>query len=570
MNMVFFELSIVIIVATVLGGLLKALKQPLIPAYVIAGLIIGPILGYVTDSELISSLSEVGIAFLLFIVGLELDFKKIRSVAGVAFAAGLIKSLILFAGGAFLGTWFGFTGTESSYLGIVLAFSSTVVVVKMYADTRELDTLHGRTVIGILLAEDFLAILALSVLSTGSVSVGDASFMLAKLAGLLLGAILFSRFILGPLYKFAAKSQEVFFLVSISIAFLFALVASGLGLSIVIGAFIAGVALANLPYAYEIIGKIVPLKDFFATIFFVSLGLVLPLNEIPAIALPFAVLFGVVIIFKPLLAMLISSLQGFTKRPSFLGSISISQVSEFSLIIVAQAMAVGAATGQELIGQDVFTLTVLLAISTMAVSSYLIAYKEAIYEQLSPLLGIFEHLRAGKQRAESKRVKIKPEIILFGYNRIGYSIVRKAKELKKRILIIDYDPEVIRHLIKRKTPCIYGDVTDPEILDRVDFDTCKILISTVPESHNNLLVLRKLRKIYPKMIIFVTANHLHEALELYEEGAYYVILPHFLGGEHVGVLIGQLSIDLNRILKHRKMHIKELHQRKKVGHIIRQ
>src|SRR3989338_4309067 len=168
MDIVFFELSIVIIVATLLGGLLRALKQPLIPAYVIAGLIIGPILGYVTDSELISSLSEVGIAFLLFIVGLELDFKKIRSVAGVAFAAGAIKSLVLFAGGLSLGRRFGFTGAERFLIGIVFAFSSTVVVVKMYADARELDTLHGRTIIGILLAEDFLAILALSVLWTGS------------------------------------------------------------------------------------------------------------------------------------------------------------------------------------------------------------------------------------------------------------------------------------------------------------------------------------------------------------------------------------------------------------------
>ena len=377
MDIVFFELSIVIIVATLLGGLLRALKQPLIPAYVIAGLIIGPILGYVTDSELISSLSEVGIAFLLFIVGLELDFKKIRSVAGVAFAAGLIKSLVLFAGGLSLGRWFGFTGAESFLIGIVLAFSSTVVVVKMYADARELDTLHGRTIIGILLAEDFLAILALSVLWTGSLSVGNAAFMLAKLAGLMLGAIVFSKFLLGPLYGFAAKSQEIFFLASISIAFLFALVASWLGLSIVIGAFIAGVALANLPYTYEIIGKIVPLKDFFATIFFVSLGLVLPLHELPAIALPFAVLFVVVLLLKPLLAMVISSLQGFTKRPSFLGSISLSQVSEFSLIIVVQAMEVG--TGQQVIGQDVFALTVLLAISTMAASSYLITYKESIY-----------------------------------------------------------------------------------------------------------------------------------------------------------------------------------------------
>ncbi len=587
MENIFLDIGLIIIVATIVGYLARLLKQPLIPAYILTGLIIGPLLGLVEDSNMILTLSEIGIAFLLFVVGLELNLKKLRDVASISIFGGLMQFVLLFAFGFLIAATLGFLTIEATYVALIVAFSSTMVVVKLLSDKRELDTLHGRIIIGFLLMQDLIAIVALSILTTLN-NFSMAILVIALLKGVILlsVAVIASKFILPSLFKFAAKSQELLFLMALTTCFFSSIFANYIGqiiiyvfkipffnfvladsvlnllkpgFSIAIGAFIAGVSIANLPYNVEIIGKVKPLKDFFATIFFVSLGLELLLGEMRTILVPLIIFTLFVIIFKPLLTMVICSLFNYKKRTSFLSSISLAQVSEFSLIIVAQGLILGH------ISKGVFSLTILLAIITIALTSYLIQFDNSIYVKLSVFLQIFEKIGTRTKKMEYIPEDKKTDIILCGYNRIGYSIVRTVQKMKKSLLIVDFNPDVIKRLIARKVPCIYGDIGDSEILERIGLNKAEMVISTVPEEQDNLLLIKKTKDVNKRALIFVTANQVDEALTLYDAGADYVILPHLLGGDHVSILLEDFTGDINKILETKLKHIDELHRRRKLG-----
>jgi Kef-type K+ transport system membrane component KefB len=555
MQNIFYDIGIIIIIATLFAFIIRLFKQPLIPAYILTGLILGPILGLITDLKTITLLSEIGIAFLLFIVGLEIDLKSLKNVAVISSIGGLIRILLLFTFGFIISMLFGFVYIEALYVGLILAFSSTMIVAKLLSDKNELDTLHGRIIIGMLLMEDFIVILALAVLSNGTLAFLPVFYSLFKAMMLLLFAFFIAKYIFPFMFKISAKSQELLFLMSITACFFFALIASYLNLSIIIGAFIAGVALGNLPYNLEIIGKITPLKDFFATIFFVSLGLELSFKSLTNIIKPLLFFVIFIIILKPFLTMFISSFFGYKKRPSFLTSISLAQISEFSLILVSQGFLLGH------VSQDVFSLTVLLAIITIIITSYLINFEYKIYNLLSPFLSIFEKLNQSNLEYEYLPKKTKYEVILCGFNRMGYSIFRTMKKLRKKLFVVDFNPEVIRKLIDMRIPCLYGDISDIEILNRLDFKNAEMVISTIADKHDNLLLIKKVKEKTSKAVIFVTANQPKEALDLYDTGADYVILPHLIGGDHVSLLIEDFKMNIGKLLYAKKHHIKELRRR---------
>lgn len=580
MDLVFFDIGIIIILATVAAFFAGKFRQPLIPAYIFTGLLIGPVfqllLSYpaiatflhlppefvlVSDHRLILTLSEIGIAFLLFIVGLEIDLKKIKDIEKVAILGGMSQIALIFGVGFLISTLMFFSGIEAVYIGLVLAFSSTMVIIKILSDRKELDTLHGRIIIGILLVQDFVAIFALIVLN----SLGDnlalrLSISLFGGAGLFIAAIFLSKFIFSSLFRYAANSRELFFLLSLSICFMFSLFFNRVGFSIAIGAFVAGVSLGNLPYNYEIIGRIKSLRDFFATLFFVSLGMQLPLNNISSLIFPLAVLILIVIFVKPLVLIVLIGLFRYKKRTSFLAAISLAQISEFSLILVTQGFNNGH------LSEQVFAVTILLAITTIALSSYLLKFEYRLYSWLAGDLAIFEHLNTHEDKLEYMP-KESHEVVLVGYDRTGYSIFHKLIKLKQKFLVIDYNPEIIKKLIKQRIPCIYGDVGNVEILERIDFTSVKYLISTVPDKISTLLLCKKAKKFNPDVVIFVTSYHVDDALALYDAGADYVILPHFLGGHHASVLLEEATQDISKLVKRKIKHIKELNTRKSLGHV---
>ena len=556
---VFLQLGIVVVVAAVIAFVLRWLHQPQILAYVLAGILLTPVFGIITDISIIESMSTIGIAFLLFLVGLEMDLKALKSVALVTTFGGLIQILLLVTLGYALAIVLGFFHVEALYIGLFLAFSSTMVVLKLLSDKRELQTLHGRIIVGILLVEDVVAILALSFLS----SLQDFSpslFRLAFLKFLVLFAVAFicSKFLFPRVFRFAAKRQELLLVSALAVCFLFSLAFYSLGFSIVIGAFLAGLTLGNLEYNVEIVAKMRSLRDFFALLFFVALGMGISFGAFRELLIPLAVLLFAVVILKPLIIMFICSLFKYTKKPAFLAATALGQMGEFSLLLASQGLLLGH------VSQGVFSLIVLVTLLSITLSSYTIEWGNSLYKLLLKPLKIFDLFTT--EGLEYLPTKSLPTIALCGYNRIGYSILQSLKDVKKKVLIVDYNPEVIAKVAKEGYHCLYGDVTDEEILERMNVGRLTLLVSTVPEMKDNLFLIRKVREENKSVKIIVSASDITEAFKLYDAGADYVILPHFLGGEHVAQLISKVRAKKVKLHEERKKHLEHLQRRKAEGH----
>jgi Kef-type K+ transport system membrane component KefB len=547
----FFDLGIIIVVAAMAAYFARAIRQPLVPAYIIAGLILGPIgLKIIHDIEVINNISEIGIMFLLFIVGLEMDLSKLKKVGWVTGVTGTLQVALTFLAGYLVAFHFvGFNQLNSIYTGLIVAFSSTMVVIKLLSDENQLSTLHGRLIIGILFMQDILVILALTIF-VGADGFGASQLIpvLLKFGALVLIAYLVNRFIAFKVFRFSAKSPELLFIMAVAFCFSFALLAYLFGYSVAMGAFLGGITLANLPYHSNIIGRITPLKDFFAVIFFVALGLQLSTISLASLWKPLLILLALIVLIKPFIIMIILSLMGYDKRNAFATSILLAQISEFSLIL---------ALSVDNISEDLFTMTIILAIATIALTSYISKYELKIYNHLIPVLKYFEHLSKkhrtlGYQKIDRKR------IILIGSNKMGSMFLRSLKKMKKQLLVIDFNPEIIEDLRERKIPSMYGDITNTEILKKINFKNIKMVISTVENLEDSLILLDYLKTIKSKSLTFMTANSLPDALDLYDSGADYVIIPSVMSGEQVAELLEKNYNLAKNLKKIKRQHLKHL------------
>lgn len=551
----FWDIGLIIVVATFLAYIARLFRQPLVLGYMFAGILLGPVgLGLITEEADIKILSELGIAFLLFIVGLELDLRRLKDIGLVASVTAIVKSVFLFFLAFNLASVLGFSMVDAIYLGLVLSFSSTMIVIKLLSDKGELDTLHGRMILGILLTEDVLAILVLSVISTpGYVDLNLVMMSLLKGVGLFSIALMLSRFILPTVFRFVAKSQELLFLTALSICFLFAKLSAVAGFSVAIGALIAGIAVATFPYNLEIISRVHSLRDFFATLFFVSLGMEIWVENIGSLILPLIALIILVIIVKPIIMMFSMSFFGYSSRTSFLTSINLTQISEFSLIIALTGMRLGH------ISVDVFSLTAMLALVSITITSYAIKFDNTLYSSLNKYLVVFDRLSKKKARKlEELPMKSSEHIIVVGAHRMGYSIVKTLKELGEHFLVVDFNPEVITRLIDEDVHCTYGDIGDMEILKRINLSEADMVISTVPNEEDSMLLIEETKKLNPKALVFVTADTLDQALELYDLGADYVFLPRMLSGGKASELIREHARKPDKISVLKLKHIQDL------------
>ncbi len=560
----FVDIGIMIIVATIGGIIAHYLRQPLIPAYILVGVLLGPVLGLLTQSDVIEGFGIAGIAFLLFIVGLELDVKKLKGIGPVSTIGTGIQVGVTVLLGVFIMMLLGYGTLESIYIGFIIAFSSTMIVIKALSDAKKIHTLHGRIIIGILLMQDVIAIFALSVLgSANGISAISLLVSTTKAVLVLVGAWLCSRFIFPCIFKRTARIPELLLMSAISVCFFFSIIFHLIGFSIAIGAFVGGVSLASLPYNLEIIGRVKSLRDFFATFFFVSLGATLVLSDIKNVAVPLLVVVAFALVLKPFLLMTICAFFGYAKRVSFLASMNLTQVSEFSLILAAQGLALGH------ISDSTYAIAVLAALITFLFTSYATMYHQWLYEKMENILRPFELMKRGRgleYLPEEQKGDLSYQVVLVGYDRLGYSILTPFQKKKKNFVVIDYNPDIIRRLKNRRIPCIYGDIGDPEILGRIDSRILKMLVSTVPAYEDNVRILDYVRRENKKATVFVTAESIDEALQLYTRGADYVILSHFLGGERVGLLLDELGDNIKELAKNKKAHIKELKRRQRLDH----
>jgi len=557
------ELSILLLITLVVTGLLKIFKQPVVIGYIFSGIIAGPaVLNIIDSQDTLSAFSHIGVAFLLFLVGLNLNPKVIKEVGKIALVTGFGQVIFTSVVGFLIAKALGFETLTAIYIAIALTFSSTIIIMKLLSDKQDLQTLYGRISVGFLIVQDFIAIILLLIISSLNAGV-DLSVLAFEtvIFGLLaiVALFVFTQKILPKITKFIAKSQELLLLFSISWCFFLAAIFHQLNFSIEAGALLAGISLSMSPYHLEISSKMKSLRDFFLILFFILLGSQMIftniLGQIPAILLFSAF----VLIGNPLIVVILMGLFGYTKRNSFLAGLTVAQISEFSLILITMGVGVGH------LSNKVLSVVTAVGLVTFAGSTYMILYSHKLYPKLSKFLGFFEK-KGRKVDSHKYHSDEAHDIILFGANRIGYDVIESLKKLQNKFLIIDYNPNTISDLSKQGYNCRYGDAGDTELLNELYFDKAKMIISTVDNVDTNLLLINKIRDENKSAVISVVAHQIEDAERLYEEGATYVIMPHFLGAKHFSTMIEKHKLSPEKFLEEQIVHIEHIKKRKRLGH----
>lgn len=550
MSGVFFELTIIICLVAILTVIFRLLRQPPILAYILTGIIIGPF-GQLQlhNQEILKTMGEFGITFLLFMMGLELKFKDLHSLGKSVLIIGISQIVFTSIAGYLLALLFGFSLTSSFYISIALTFSSTIIIVKLLSDKKELTTLFGKILIGLLLIQDFFAILILILLSSFNSSSGilNLSFLPILLV-LTKGLILFifvgflSKSIFPKLIHLLARSSEILFLVSIAWVFILAWLVSSplIGFSIEIGGFLAGLALANAIENFQIAARIRALRDFFITIFFVMLGMEMATGNLGHIWLPVFIFSIFVLTIKPLIISLIMGLIGYRKRTSFLTGVHSSQISEFSLVIVFLGNRLGH------MPSDVVSLITGIGILTFLCSNYAIINVNKLYKIFGPYFVFFEKKQIKKEELgfnSEELGQLKNHVILVGAGRMGQSILDALEDLKEKVAVVDFDPDIVRDIKHKNIISVFGDISDSDIQQRLSLSKAKLVISTVPELEDNILLIKGVKNVNKDAKIIVEAYDMDEARSLYREGADYVVLPFLAGGRHVAKILKEKNLD---------------------------
>jgi len=555
---IFTEISIIIAITFVISGILHYLKQPLVIGYIVSGIIVGPsLLNLVSSPETMGIFAHIGIALLLFTVGLSLNPKMIKDVGKVSLITGLGQVIFTSGVGFLIAMALGFSVVVSIYIAVALTFSSTIIIMKLLGDKGDTDTLYGKIAIGFLLIQDLVVVLVLIVVASlsGGFSIEALAMgLLVKGVGLLGAIILASYYLLPKVTKVIAKSQEFLLLFSIGWCMALASLTYQLGFSIEIGALLAGVTLAMSPYRYEISSKMRPLRDFFIVLFFILLGSQMEFLDIASQIIPILVFSIFILVGNPIIVMTLMGLMGYTKRNSFFAGLTVAQISEFSLIFIALGITVGH------LNNEILSLVTVVGLITIAGSTYLILYADKIYTYLEEYLSVFE--RRGKKVDDYKyKEKEAHVMILFGYNRIGFDILKAFKQFKKKFLIIDYNPNVISSLTEREVNCHYADVNDAELFEELNLSKVRMIISTIPKVSSNILLINKIREVKARAIIIVVATRVDDALRLYDAGATYVLLPHMVGATHISSMIKKCNFSISDFNNIREKHLKNLNKR---------
>ena len=554
----FSEIAIILLVTFGVSIVMRIMKQPLIIGYILAGLFVGPyFLNIIHSVELIELLSKIGITALLFIVGLGLSPKVLKELGIVSVVTGVGQVVLTAVTSYFIAIFAGFSQTHALFMAAAFTFSSTIIVLKLLTDKGDVNKLYGRVSIGILLVQDLVATITLVVI-TGLSNVQNSSiFEIGYKLGnlliigfiLLVTLFLITTQILSRLTNFVSKSSEFLFMFSLawglSIAYLYQI----LGLSLEIGALVAGVTLSMTPYSYEISSRLKPLRDFFILMFFILLGSQMVFENTASLIYPIIIFSLFVLIIKPLLVLITMNLLGYNKKNGFLTGLAIAQISEFSLILVK----IGNEMGH--ISTEVQSLITIVGVISIAASSYLIVFNESIFKHLSKLLSIFEFRKNFK-----RETKLPKDItgVIFGFNRAGPEYAKMLEREGINYMIIDFNPEVVSKLEESGKNIEFGDASDIEFLEEVPVKNLKIAISTIPDFQTNLLLTRFLREANERTTIFVPADSKPQALELYAFGASHVVLSHYIGAKHASLMISKLGYENRDYEKYKEKHLKEI------------
>ena len=520
----FTQIAVVVGLAAALGMIGSLLRQPLLMAFIGAGILAGPdVLGLLSVDHEVRLLASVGICVLLFVVGLRLDMTIIRSMGPAALVAGLgqVAVTALVAFGVCLALRLGMVA--SAYVATAVTFSSTIIVVKLLSDKREIDSLHGRMALGLLIMQDIVVVVVMIALSTTEHAADGPGGMGAQVlatawrgAAFLSGVGVLARFVLPHLASRLARSRELLLLFAVAWAVTLASVAHALGFSREVGAFLAGVSLASTPYRETLSGRLASLRDFLLLFFFIDLGASLGLRSLGTQVATAAVLSAFVLLCKPLIGMALMGRMGYRRRTSFLTGIGMGQISEFSLILAAMGVSLGH------IDRDTLGLVTVTGLVTFGVSAYMITGSHRLYERVGPMLHMFERsVEPDGTEADDGGF----EVVLFGLGRFGSRIAESMLQRGVRVLGADFDPQVLQEWARRGLPVRYADATDPEFGTTLPLRDARWVVCAAPELHANLTVLRTLREHGFTGRIAATAHGPMHLDRLHRAGADLVLQP---------------------------------------------
>ncbi|MFE8072510.1 cation:proton antiporter [Marinobacteraceae bacterium S3BR75-40.1] len=532
----FYELGALLALAALVGFIGQRLKQPMIVSFIAVGLIAGPsVLDIVQSEKTIQPLAELGIAVLLFLVGLKLDLKLVRTLGLVSLATGLGQVLFTSLFGFFIGLALDMDVITSLYVAVALTFSSTIIIVKLLTDKKEVDALHGRIALGFLIVQDLVVVLAMMVLSAWGIGAESQasmpSYLLAlclEITGIFLLIALFMRYVASPLLERIAHSSELLVVFAIAWAALLAALGDLLGFSKELGGLLAGVSLASTSYREALFSRLASLRDFLLLFFFIALGMHLDLSLLGA-QVGAAILFSAfVLIGNPLIVMVIMGIMGFRKRTGFLAGLTVAQISEFSLIFITMGVYLGH------VDTPALGLVTLVGLVTIALSVYMISYSNRLYQMLEPALGIFERKYPFREQSpDAPATRHRHEVILVGTGRYGTAIARCLDQAGYRMLVVDFDPDKVRRWRKSGGDAIYGDASDQEFISMLPMQGVQWVISALPHQEMSLthedprlVLIKGLRHQGFKGRIAVSAHPGDDAFALKKAGADLVLSPY--------------------------------------------
>jgi len=555
-NNLFIQISALLAVTVSIAFIIRFLKQPLLVSYMIAGIVCGPLFFNLLSGEahLYEAFSNFGVVLLLFIVGLELNFSYLKKIGRTSLTIGIFQFILNFSL-IFLVSFYylNLSLAGTIFLALASCFSSTIVILKLLNDKREEESVYGRYTIGLMLIQDIVSIAILFCLSvfysSASSTLGLDS--LFKIIAIIILILLSYKFVLPKVLDKIASSGEFLFIFTVTWCFGVASLMVWSGLSIELGAIIAGLTLGTSKYQPEIISRIKPLRDFFIVIFFIILGSMADFRDIHSVLIPALILALFVIVIKPIILYIVFRTMRFTRRNSFFPALTSVPLSEFGFIILLAAMKSRYIQGSEL---SIFTIA---TISTIFISSYLISYNSQLYNFLAP---VFKLLGRDKYiQIEDKKESF--EALVFGYHRTGWKIGNALKDIGISFAAVDFNPENLTRLNDHDIKAFFGDVADVEFLKALPLEKTTIIISTVHSPEDQLVLLNylKSKKKKKKMTIICTLYNKKYLDKLYKAGADYVMLPHLLSGTWMSGLISKGALSHKRTLqKLRKVQVHEL------------
>lgn len=522
----FNELALLLAATATIGIVAVRFRQPLILVYIIVGIVAGPmVLGWISMRDPLELLAQIGVAVLLFTVGLKLDLHLVRRLGPVALATGLGQLLLTILFGYLLSIALGMDHLKALYVAIALTFSSTIIIIKLLSDKRELDSLHGRIAVGFLIVQDIAVVIAMMVMSTLNMAGAGSVFETLGLitlklvtASLLLAIIM--RYVLPRLIDLIARSQELMLLFAIAWGIALATLGETLGFSKEVGAFLAGFSLASSPYRDAMSNRLNPVRDFLLLFFFLDLGARLELHTIDGQIGDAIILSAFVLIGNPLIVMAIMGYMGYRKRTGFMAGLTVAQISEFSIVFVAMGVTLGH------VGDDALGLVTLIGLVTISICTYMVLNAQPIYESLKPLLLRFERKIPFREQISSNIDKIDSEIIIIGLGRYGGQLAQRLHKEGVRILGVDFDPERVRELRRHGLRVAFGDVENTELADTLPLGDLRWVVSTLPDPGINRTLIANLRRHGYSGSVAAVAHTKEDAHTLTQAGASTVFLPY--------------------------------------------